>query len=83
MSINVAGDGEEYPDVAWQPNVLVNEDRLCHKVNTPTTKAEQVEAERLATIDEKTKESMHTLAQMRYSRQQHHGGMTLKNRITL
>ena len=31
-------DGE-YPDFAWLPDVLVNEDCLCHRANTPITKA--------------------------------------------
>ena len=31
-------DGE-YPDFAWLPDVLVNEDCLCHRANTVITKA--------------------------------------------
>ena len=30
-----AGSSDIEPDFAWNPNILVNEDRLCHKVDTP------------------------------------------------
>ena len=33
------GTANTDPDFAWNPSVLVNDDRICHVVNTPTTKA--------------------------------------------
>ena len=33
------GSGDAEPDFAWNANVKVNEDRLCHVVSTPTSKA--------------------------------------------
>jgi hypothetical protein len=52
------GDGED-PDFAWHPSVLVNEDRLCHVVNTPTTKARSKEITRIANLAEQTKVRFH------------------------
>jgi hypothetical protein len=34
-----AGNDTSPPDCAWHSSVLVNEDRLCHKMNTPTVLA--------------------------------------------
>lgn len=35
------GRDNSYPDFAWHPYILINEDRVCHKVNTPTTVARE------------------------------------------
>ena len=45
---------EEYPDFLWNPHMLVNEDRLCHRVDTPTTRALNQELVRLEFLSEKT-----------------------------
>ena len=49
-----AGSRGQDPDFAWHPNVLVNEDRLCQKVNTPTTKARDEEVARIKNLSERT-----------------------------
>ena len=51
-----AGDTIQKPDFAWHPEVLINEDRICHKVNTPTTKARTCEIDRIRKIASKTTE---------------------------
>ena len=43
------------PDFAWHPNVLVNEDRLCHVVRTPTRTARTTEIRRIAGIARETR----------------------------
>lgn len=50
-----AGGEDEDPDFAWHPHVLINEDRLCQKVCTETTKARTNEIKRIETITENTK----------------------------
>lgn len=50
-----AGGEDVDPDFAWHPNVLINEDRLCQKVRTETTKASVNEIKRIDTITENTK----------------------------
>jgi hypothetical protein len=35
--VKTAGGAGEDPDFSWHPSILINEDRLCHKPNTPTT----------------------------------------------
>jgi hypothetical protein len=50
-----SGGTHEYPDFAWHPSVLVNEDRICHIVNTPTTKARKREVERITELAKQTK----------------------------
>ena len=51
-----AGGPGQYPDFAWHPDVLVNEDRLCHRADTPTTKARHQELSRISLLSDKTKE---------------------------
>ncbi|XP_061185108.1 uncharacterized protein LOC133193154 [Saccostrea echinata] len=50
-----AGGDEEDPDFAWHPHVLVNEDRLCLKVCTDTTKARTKEIDRIQMLTDTTK----------------------------
>ena len=45
-----AGGPGQYPDFAWHPDVLVNEDRLCHRADTPTTKARHQELQESLSI---------------------------------
>ncbi|XP_056017318.1 ATP-dependent DNA helicase PIF1-like [Ostrea edulis] len=49
------GVDREDPDFAWNPNILVNEDRLCLQVNTETTKARSKEIDRIFKLSQKTK----------------------------
>jgi signal recognition particle subunit SEC65 len=44
------------PDFAWHPSVLVNEDRLCHVVNTATSKARANEISRISKLSQITEE---------------------------
>ena len=55
-SAKTAGGPGQYPDFAWHPDVLVNEDRLCHRADTPTTKAGHQELSRISLLSDKTKE---------------------------
>ena len=50
-----AGSSTQDPDFAWHPSVLVNEDRLCHKVITPVTVARTKEIERIKNLYLQTK----------------------------
>jgi hypothetical protein len=43
----IAGGDAEKPDFAWHSSVLVNHDRLCHVVDTPTTRARLSEIDRI------------------------------------
>ena len=56
-----AGSKDQYPDFAWNPNVLVNEDRLCYKVNNATSRARQDEVSRLHKLAEQTRRDYHNL----------------------
>ena len=47
-----SGNDTYDPDFAWHPSILVNENRMCHKVCTATTKARSFEIERLFHIAE-------------------------------
>lgn len=49
-----AGGHETTPDFAWHPSILVNTDRLCHNVDTPTTRARQAEILRIKTLSNET-----------------------------
>lgn len=49
-----AGDDRTPPDFAWHPAVLVNQDRLCHIVNTPTTRARDLEIKRIQNLSNAT-----------------------------
>jgi hypothetical protein len=51
-----AGNNVSPPDFAWHSSVLVNEDRLCHKVNTPTVLARTQEINRLLQLSIQTNE---------------------------
>jgi len=51
-----AGTSSTDPDFAWHENTILNEDRLCHVVSTPTTKARHKEIARLRSLHEKTTE---------------------------
>ena len=50
-----AGGAGEDPDFAWHPSILINEDRLCHKPNTPTTRSRFTEIERIKHLAAETK----------------------------
>ncbi len=50
-----------YPDFAFHPDVLINEDRLCHIAETRTTKARALEIERIKIIADMTAEYYHHL----------------------
>ena len=52
-----AGGTGQYPDFAFNPHILVNEDRLCHRVSTPTTKARKADIERLTNLTSTTMEN--------------------------
>ena len=56
-----AGSKDEPPDFAWHPNVLVNEDRICHVVNTPTTCARNKEISRIRNLANRTKQNNENL----------------------
>ena len=49
-----AGNKLSDPDFAWHQTVLLNEDRICHKVNTNTTKARSKEIQRIENLSAKT-----------------------------
>ena len=51
-----AGDANSDPDFAFHQSVLVNEDRLCHKVQTPTVTARSIEMKRLEKCSIDTKQ---------------------------
>ena len=55
------GTANTDPDFAWNPSVLVNDDRICHVVNTPTTRARYVEIARIEKLDKVTKLSFSNL----------------------
>ncbi len=56
-----AGGPGESPDFAWHPDVLINEDRICHVANTPTTKARNKEIARIRDLTKATKQYFHML----------------------
>ena len=51
------------PDFAFHPSVIVNEDRLCHVVDTPTTKARDIEIERIRAMAQSTRHEYGSLYQ--------------------
>ena len=57
-----AGDDNADPDFAWHQNVILNEDRLCHKVQTPTTAARCTEIRRIQKASEDTYKNFKHLA---------------------
>lgn len=50
-----AGGAGEDPYFAWHPSILINEDRLYHKPNTPTTRSRFTEIERIKHLAAETK----------------------------
>ena len=56
-----AGNTSKDPDFAWNEKVIVNEDRLCHVVKTPTTAARHKEIVRIQSLDIKTREEYKVL----------------------
>lgn len=54
------------PDFAFNSSVIINEDRLCHKVCTNTTKARQKEILSLNNLAVQTKQKFHTLLKKQY-----------------
>ena len=52
-----AGNEIQDPDFAWHPSILINEDRICHVVKTPTTKARDSEIKRIQDVTEQTQEN--------------------------
>ena len=57
-----AGEKSSGPDFAWHPSLLINEDRICHVVNTPTTKARGAEVKRIADLDTSTRQKYASLS---------------------
>jgi hypothetical protein len=51
-----AGSSETDPDFAWNPNILVNPDRLCFAPDTNLTRLRREEIARLERLAERTKE---------------------------
>lgn len=49
------------PDFAWHPSILINEDRVCHKVSTPTTLAREQEIRRIENIAKQTTKAYENL----------------------
>ena len=47
--------GTSDPDFSWHPNLILNEDRICHVPNTPTTRARKREIARLDRLTVETK----------------------------
>jgi hypothetical protein len=56
-----AGNDTTEPDFAWHSSVLVNEDRLCHVVNTKRVKARTAEISRILLLCENTKKQFNNL----------------------
>ena len=56
-----AGGPHELPDFAWNSNVLINEDRVCHRVDTPTTRARAKEMSKISQLADKTKQKYNEL----------------------
>ena len=56
-----SGGANVFPDFAFHPDILVNEDRLCYVVNTSTTKARKVEINRIQKLAENTKHKLQHL----------------------
>lgn len=56
-----AGSSNRDPDFAWHESVIINEDRLCHVVNTPTTRARIKEIDRIKSSNEKTRKQFSAL----------------------
>ena len=54
---NTAGGTGQYLDFAINPHILVNEEKLCHRVSTPTTKGRKAEIERLTNLTSTTMEN--------------------------
>ena len=50
-----AGNQDTDPDFAFHPNLILNEDRIRHVVDTPTTRARYSEINRLLILAEETK----------------------------
>lgn len=48
------GKNNNDPDFAWHPSFLVNEDRICHSVNTPTATTRNREILRVESIAKET-----------------------------
>jgi len=49
-----AGNNSADPDFAWHSSVLINEDRLCHKVSSPTFIARKAEINRIQQLSIQT-----------------------------
>ena len=54
--VKTAGSDTEDPDFAWHPDILVNEDRLCHQVTSQRTRARSDEIIRINGICQATKQ---------------------------
>ena len=57
-----AGEKSSGPDFAWHPSLLINEARICHVVNTPTTKDRGAEVKRIADLDTSTRQKYASLS---------------------
>ena len=56
-----AGNSNKDPDFAWNENIILNEDRLCHVVRTPTTTARTKEINRILEMQQHTREKYRNL----------------------
>ena len=56
-----AGSQNTDPDFCWHPSVLINEDRICHVVNTTTTRARTDEIARIEHMSKQTENKCSTL----------------------
>jgi hypothetical protein len=52
-----AGSDLSDADFAWQSSVLVNQDRICHVVKSPTVAARTKEIERISVLCSQTKDN--------------------------
>jgi hypothetical protein len=51
-----AGSDSQLPDFAFHPHVLLNQDRVCHRPNTPLLRARNLEVRRIENITKSTKD---------------------------
>ena len=52
-----AGNSFTDPDFAWHPSVMINEDRLCQAISTPTVRERSREIARIDKMSKSTKTS--------------------------
>ena len=55
-----SGTEDSEPDFASHPSILVNQDRLCHVVDTPLARARRSEIKRIEELDDITRKKFQT-----------------------